>query len=337
MKIYINENSIENCILNENLEASIVNFKLVLKLKRKLKFNIIADIKKTTSHFQECKEVLGAHTQLLKIFSTDEIIPISSNSNHNYLYLKSNLTETQNIKHSLITNALDEHINSKSDILIFNFIDDEYSTRTHIPIIKIQKPDNYIVNTLNNLTNKKEDIESFLFIHSKLKNYFSDVKENIPIELVKKIEEFYLKESRKIDWTYQTIFDLKNKKETIFKLGEVTDLIIKILILKDKFNNYKSSDYIKYFKEKITIKNKTAKLIAELNNWTWDKKLSDCNGRDVFYLKNTSLKTTPYLIATDTEKGDFEVHNSSGEHLGAISFDRTKFENQKKHKLRINC
>jgi len=337
MKIYINENSIENCILNENLEASIANFNIILKLQEKLKFKIFADVRKINSHFHVCNEVLGASTYLLKNFSTDDITNISTNSKHNYLYIKSNLTETQNIQHSLITNAVDEYIDSKSDILIFNFIDDEYSTRAHIPIIKIQKPDNYIVKTLNNLTNEKEDIESFLFIHSKLKKYFSEVNENIPIELVKKIEEFYLKEYRKIDWESQTIFDLKNKKETIFKLGEVTNLVIKILILKDKFNNYISSEYIKYFKEKVTIKNKTAKFIAELNYWTWDKKLSDCNGRDVFYLKNTSPKTTPYFIATDTEKGDFEVHNSLGEHLGAISFDRNKFENAKKHKLKINC
>lgn len=80
----------------------------------------------------------------------------------------------------------------------------------------------------------------------------------------------------------------------------------------------------------------TAKIgttIAKLNGWIKHEKYSKINSRVVF---NHTHKDSIF-ISIDTEKGDFEIHNSdkNSNHLGAISFDGIKIEPPKGHKLKF--
>lgn len=74
-------------------------------------------------------------------------------------------------------------------------------------------------------------------------------------------------------------------------------------------------------------------LVAKLNGWQKHDNYSRINRRKVF----EHVESHTIFIAIDTEKGDFEVHNSnnSSNHLGAISFDGEKVEPPKNHILRF--
>ena len=74
-------------------------------------------------------------------------------------------------------------------------------------------------------------------------------------------------------------------------------------------------------------------VVAKINGWKREKEYSKINKREVF----SHIKKKTIFIAIDTEKGDFEVHNSNktGNHLGAISFDGAKTEEPKRHILKF--
>jgi hypothetical protein len=74
-------------------------------------------------------------------------------------------------------------------------------------------------------------------------------------------------------------------------------------------------------------------VVAKVNGWVLNEKYSKINKRLVF----SHNKKSTVFIAIDTEKGDFEVHNSNknDNHLGAISFDGEKTEASKGHKLKF--
>jgi hypothetical protein len=74
----------------------------------------------------------------------------------------------------------------------------------------------------------------------------------------------------------------------------------------------------------VTIKTKVAELVIAINGWEQCSK----QGRKVYKHPHTN-----YYLGLDTEKGDFEIHNSKGEHEGAISFDCKKKEAPKGHKI----
>ena len=75
-------------------------------------------------------------------------------------------------------------------------------------------------------------------------------------------------------------------------------------------------------------------IVAKVNGWIRHKEYSRINNREVF----NHHKSKTIFIAIDTEKGDFEVHNSNknDNHLGAISFDGAKNEPPKGHKLKFD-
>lgn len=82
-----------------------------------------------------------------------------------------------------------------------------------------------------------------------------------------------------------------------------------------------------------TIKN-IGNIVASVNGWIRNDKYSSINKREVF----THSKSKSIFITIDTEKGDFEIHNSdkNKNHLGAISFDGAKIEAPKGHKLKFD-
>jgi hypothetical protein len=74
-------------------------------------------------------------------------------------------------------------------------------------------------------------------------------------------------------------------------------------------------------------------VIAKINGWIRHNEYSRINKREVFH----HHRSKTIFITIDTEKGDFEVHNSdkNKNHLGAISFDGAKIEPPKGHKLKF--
>ncbi len=94
--------------------------------------------------------------------------------------------------------------------------------------------------------------------------------------------------------------------------------------------NGKITLHSKYYNNPTPIK-KMAEIVAYLNGYKFENKISKLNNRDIY-----SHQDSNYFIATDTEKGDFEIHNNSGEHQGAISLDCAKKEAYKKnHNIKL--
>lgn len=109
-----------------------------------------------------------------------------------------------------------------------------------------------------------------------------------------------------------------------------------LLPLKEISNQY--LEYIDFYQNKddnqkgtkteVSDKKKVAKIVAEINGW---KKCST-SGRNIY--KHTQCD---YYIAVDTKKGDFEIHDTKGKHLGAISFDYQKAEGAVKNRKITPC
>jgi hypothetical protein len=80
----------------------------------------------------------------------------------------------------------------------------------------------------------------------------------------------------------------------------------------------------------ITIAKELGSRIAQINSWTLDISLTKKNRRPVFI----SRYTKKYL-AIDTQHPHFEVHDSSGKHLGSVPFFGGDPENRKDHTLNL--
>jgi hypothetical protein len=69
--------------------------------------------------------------------------------------------------------------------------------------------------------------------------------------------------------------------------------------------------------QNVTETKKITEIVAAINGW----KVCNPKGRVVYKHHNTI-----YYLSNDTKKGDFEIHNSQGKHIGAISLDCKKQE-----------
>ena len=128
-------------------------------------------------------------------------------------------------------------------------------------------------------------------------------------------------------------FDLKKGNPTSVKVDGILPNIAITNTFLEYFEFYidRNDKKGRVLNSKPTDTKKIGNTIAKLNGWVRNEKYSKLSKREVF---NHSDKDSIFLTI-DTEKGDFEIHNSNNNHLGAISFDGTKIEAPKGHKLKF--
>jgi len=99
--------------------------------------------------------------------------------------------------------------------------------------------------------------------------------------------------------------EFRGTKNVVFKVGGKS--------FKNIEDFYKSASKLSV-RERIATYKSMAKEIANKNGWTYNKKLSKINKRDIY----TSKKGIHYSL--DTRHGAFEVYNKKGKHVGEVDF-----------------
>ncbi len=338
MKIYINDDSIENSISKGNFDISISNLKKFINNK---KCNLYADIQKVAewiTFYDNISNDLFSQKTIIISHLVDKNESTQIQSQSNVLYIKSELQSIENKQHTIIAEATDD-FSKGNDTFIFNFLDNEYSSRSFLPVVKIDdKYSPYSLEHIPCLPNSAQEIESFIYIHNA-------VDELIAVGLDKKfrkpIENLYIEKNQKEIWkTWRPSFSPSQKAETLFPLGDVSDFLIKALIINENSEqNYSPKQYKEYFANQVRKIEKIGNIIAEINGW-------EIAPKEILLNNNKQNSDSPrkiyqhanFYIAIDTKKSDFEVHDSTGKWLGAISFDRKKYEvptkkREKTHKL----
>jgi hypothetical protein len=192
------------------------------------------------------------------------------------------------------------------------------------------KINNFISISLN--SNEKFDTEKLLVQDVKLDENVDEIITQIEVYNVttKKnafdlLEEFarsfYNNTHHERPYFHSDSKDKKGKNFThnLLPLKEISNEYL------DYKNTYQTNKNDRIGSEReVTSKKHIAKIVANVNGW------EKCNtsGRDIYKHQDSS-----YYLSVDTEKGDFEIHDSKGHHCGAISFDCVKQEKAKNHKI----
>lgn len=319
MKIYFNDLSLEAGLLEPDFRTSISQvIELIKVLEEELKENLYVDthnvIKWKSKQEKEgylIGEALDEFTLFLKKLSAgNKIIQVDGNTYFELYYIESNLEKNSFIGDFFFVQVWADKI-QQEEILIINIPDDEYSKRHFIPIF-LNEPKGYEYQNFPCLnTDKLDQIKIYIYANTLIKSLLEDNRKDKVEELIDLWNQSLQKQKTQV---WNLVFDQENKIETLFPLGEVSDWVVE--------NTKNKSD--------IAQKMKLAEVIAFINGWEKNFDLTRINNRDVYQPKNNFQGSILYL-ATDTQHGEFEVHDTSSmnNHLGAISFDRKKFKGKK--------
>lgn len=326
MKIYFNDLSLESGLLTDDFRTYIRQMiELIKALGGELKKDLHVDTSNLISwkskHEKEgylIDENLDEFTIFLKKLDTsNHIIKLENKPYYALHYIESNVEKNSFVGDFFFVQAWLDKI-QQEEILIINIPDDEYSKRNFIPLF-LNEPKGYEYQNFPCLnTDQLEQIKIYIYANTLIKSLLEDHKKDKVEELIDLWNQSLQKQKTQV---WNLVFDQENKIETLFPLGEVSDWVVE--------NTKNRSD--------IAQKMKLAEVIAFINGWEKNFDLTRINNRDVYQPKNNFQGSILYL-ATDTQHGEFEVHNSKGQnnHLGAISFNRKIFkQREKKRTLNI--
>ncbi len=327
MKIYFNDLSLDSGILEDNFQTSIKQvIELIKILELDLKENLYADVtdvikwKNEQNHEEYLKgEALEEVTLLLNNLQKDHVIQVEKKTYFELYYIQSKNPLIRNtfVGDSFFVQVWADKI-QQEEILIINIPDEEYSQRSFIPIF-LNKKEGYEYQNFSCLNiDELDKIKVYVYSMTKIKRILKEDKKDKIGEIMTLWNQHLSKEKQ----VWNLTFDSKSKTETLFPLGQVSDWVVT--------NTEENPDVAK--------KKKLAEIIAFINGWKQNPRLTRINNRDVYEPKNKFQGNILY-IATDTQHGEFEVHHHQSKqnnHLGAISFDRKEFKDiEKKRKLII--
>ncbi|MCC5944514.1 MAG: hypothetical protein JJT94_06230, partial [Bernardetiaceae bacterium] len=244
---------------------------------------------------------------------SNHINEVEKNAYFELYYIESKLDKNSFVGDSFLVQAWTDKI-QQEEILIINIANNEYTKRGFIPIFHSQ-PKGYEYQNFPYLsTHELDKIKVYIYCLTRIQKIFDNDKRD-KIQDIISLWNQYLEKKKGV---WNLIFDIEAKTESLFPLGQVSDLVVE---------NTTTDN------QNVTKRKELAEIMATINGWEKDDRLTILNERDVYKPKNKFQGNMLY-IATDTQHGEFEVHDNTkkNNHIGAISFDRQKFKEPRKNR-----